>query len=114
MATEWASPQAVEDAVARWTDGQVQCRTYGHPWRGHTVTHRPGIYTVTQRCPRCMASRRQRINERGYPLTKWSIDYSESVGYLLSQVGRMGVDGKAVLRLAVLQFTTIIEEADVA
>jgi len=113
MTTEWASAQAVEDATTRWSPGQIECRTYGHGlWRPHTVTHRPGQYTVYQRCPRCYARRKQRITESGYPLSGWQMDYHEADGYLLKGVGRVGPDGKAVLRLAALRGHPVIEEPD--
>lgn len=112
MATEWASAQVVEDATTRWSDNQIACRTYQHPWRPHTVTHRPGQYTVYQRCPRCGARRWQRITESGFPLGGWNIDYRDAQGYLLQNVGRVGQDGRAVLRLAALRNATVIEEPE--
>lgn len=110
MAMEWASPQAVEDATERWSDEQIACRSYGHAWRGHSVTHRPGVYTVTHRCARCGNARWQLMDERGYPLSPWRMRYEE--GYLLHRVGRVGADGRAVLRLATLRGVFITEEAE--
>jgi hypothetical protein len=102
----------VEHAAEQWTDGQVACRTYGHNWRPQTVTHRPGVYTVTQRCPRCRNTRAQEINENGYPLGPWRRPNGYVGGYLLKGVGRLGIDGRAVLRIATLRSMTIIEEPD--
>lgn len=106
--TTWATAADVERAAQRWSDAQKECRTYGHPWRAHTVTHRPGIYTEIQRCDRCQNTRRQEVNDRGYPLGPWMIDYRP--GYLLRNVGRLGADGKAVLRLSSLMTRAVIEE----
>jgi hypothetical protein len=107
---DWASPGDVEQAVERWTDGQIECRAYGHNWRPASVTHRPGVYTVYQRCPRCRNRRRQPINENGYALAPWSAAYQD--GYLLKGMGRLGTDGRAVLKIATLRTAVIIEEPD--
>lgn len=109
--TEWASAEAVERAAQEWSDSVVQCRAFGHGWRPQTALHRPGMYTITQRCPRCRVRRWKRINERGYSLTPWHTDYSEATGYLLKGVGRLGTDGKAVLTLLHLAVTGVIQEA---
>lgn len=106
--TEWATPQDVERAANMWTDGQVKCRVYGHAWRDLTVFHRPGVYTILQRCGRCLNERQQQINEQGYPVSAWNITYRNN--YLLHKLGRVGVDGRAVLRLANLRGLDIQEE----
>lgn len=108
--TDWATPGDVERAAEQWTDDQVTCRTYGHGWRPRTVTHRPGVYTVSQRCSRCGTWRTQQINEQGYALSGWRMTYTE--GYLLQRVGRVGADGRAVLRIVNLRSANIIEEPD--
>jgi hypothetical protein len=108
--TTWASPADVERAASQWSDGQVNCRTYGHSWRPLTVTHRPGVYTIQQRCGRCRTERHQEVNEQGFPITGWHMRYEE--GYLLRNLGRVGADGRAVLRLTTLRALTVIEEPD--
>lgn len=108
--TDWASPADVERAAEQWSDNQVACRTYGHTWRPRTVTHRPGVYTVSQRCSRCATARAQQINESGYPLGGWRMAYQD--GYLLTNVGRVGVHGRAILRIVNLRSATIMEEPD--
>jgi len=104
--------EAVEEAAENWTDNQIECRLYGHNWRNHTVTHRPGQYTVTQRCPKCRVRRWQRISESGYPLSSWHADYSSAGAYLLKGKGRVGQDGKAILRIGIFKNMSIIEEPD--
>ena len=108
--TNWASPADVERAAEQWSDNQVACRTYGHNWRPRNVTHRPGVFTVMQRCSRCTTTRAQQINESGYPLSGWRMGYDP--GYLLHSVGRLGVHGRAVLRIVNLRSATITEEPD--
>jgi hypothetical protein len=106
--TDWASAEDVASAADDWSDGIVHCRTYGHSWRPRTIHHRPGVYTVVQRCPRCTTSRTQEIDESGYPLSSWRPQYPP--GYLLHGVGRLGTHGRAVLRIVNLRTATIIEE----
>lgn len=108
--TTWANPGDVEKAAELWTDSQVACRTYGHNWRPRTVSHRPGVYTVVQRCSRCFCGRAQEINEQGYALSGWRMSYQP--GYLLHSVGRVGVEGRAVLRIVNLRSATIVEEPE--
>jgi hypothetical protein len=108
--TDWASRDAVNVALERWSDEQVACRAYAHTWRPFSVQHRPGVYIITQRCSRCRNRRRQEINEQGYPLGPWRTTYQR--GYLLEGVGRLGVDGRAALRLATLRGATIVEVED--
>ena len=108
--TTWATPQDVERAAENWTNEQKQCRVYGHAWRPLTVRHRPGVYTEMQRCERCRNERGQQINDRGYPIEGWRMHYYD--GYLLKQLGRVGSEGRAVLRLDVLMGLHIEEEPD--
>jgi hypothetical protein len=108
--SDWAAPDDVLSAAQGWSDGQVNCRVYGHAWRPLTVTHRPGFYTIFQRCGRCRNERQQEVNERGYPVTQWHMTYVE--GYLLRGLGRVGQDGRAALRLRSLQGLFINEVQD--
>lgn len=108
MTTTWASADAIEKAAVDWTDAQVTCRVYQHAWRPLTVRHRPGVFTVFQRCGRCHNQRVQEINEQGYPVSAWRMTYQD--GYLLKDVGRLGRDGRAVLRLVTLRASYIEEE----
>jgi hypothetical protein len=108
--TTWATSQDVERAAENWTSNQKQCRVYGHSWRPLTVRHRPGVYTVLQRCERCSNERKQQVNDAGYPIDGWTMSYFD--GYLLKALGRVGVDGRAVLRLDVLMDLPIEEEPD--
>ena len=108
--TSWASPADVERAAETWSDGQVNCRTYGHAWRPLTVSHRPGVYTIFQRCGRCRSERHQEVNEQGYQISTWKIHYED--GYLLHNLGRVGADGRAVLRLVTLRGLSIVEEPE--
>lgn len=106
----WAAPEDVESAAQNWSYEQVNCRIYGHNWRPLTATHRPGFYTLYQRCGRCASSRTQELDDYGFPLSGWHIVYSE--GYLLKNLGRVGQDGRAVLRLTSLRGITVTEVQD--
>ena len=106
--TTWATPADVEHAANQWTEGQTNCRVYGHNWRPLQVSHRIGVYTIYQRCSRCHSERHQEVDERGYPLAGWQINYVE--GYLLRKLGRVGTDGRAVLRLATIRNLYVVEE----
>ena len=109
--TTWATREAVESAATSWSADQIECRTYAHRWMGRTVRHRPGQYEVEQICDRCLNVRRQNIDERGYPLGPWNMNYRQ--GYLMEQgTGRVGADGKAALRLATFQHVNVIEVGD--
>ena len=106
----WAETRDVQVAAKEWTDEQKRCRINGHAWEPLTVRHRPGVFHVMQRCDRCRNERHQDVNEQGYPVTNWVTNYYE--GYLLKGLGRVGSDGRAVLRLDVLAHLPIEEEPD--
>jgi len=111
--TDWATRDAVQNASEDWTDEQITCRIYSHAWRNHTVTHHTGsdTFTIAQRCTRCRNQRYQSIDSRGYPLGPWNTNYQH--GYLMPPgAGRVGVDGRAALRLASLRNVTIREVTD--
>lgn len=105
--TAWADPKAVEDAAASWTDKWVHCRIYGHGWTPSSVTRVGEGFVVRQRCNRCTNVREQAIDSRGYNLTPWRYIYPE--GYLTKNLGRIGGDGRAVLRIAALRHLTILD-----
>lgn len=108
--TQWASSGAVEQAINQWQDGVVECRTYGHGWRSATVLHRPGIYTIIQRCSRCTTERERDMTERGDVLGSWHMHYPR--GYLLVGLGRIGAENRGLLRLASLRGLRIEEVND--
>lgn len=109
---EWADRRAVEEAARRWTEGQKFCRTWSHAWEAYTVRPIGSIREVWQRCPRCTCLRSQDVDAAGYPLSPWRPRYPE--GYLLRGVGRLGTDGKAVLRNDLLDAypVTMMEDSD--
>lgn len=108
--TKWAGERDVAEAIERWSHRQVECRAYGHNWRSLTVFHRPGVYTITHRCQRCRNERQREIDEQGGVLNSWRFTYR--AGYLLEGLGRLGADGKALLRLSNLAEQTIVEVRD--
>ncbi len=108
--TRWADVGQVAAAVEQWSDGQIQCRAYGHNWRSLTVFHRPGYYTITQRCARCRNERERDITEQGATVGSWSMRYTK--GYLLDNAGRVDTRGRDLIRLASLQSLSIVEVTD--
>jgi len=50
------------------------------------------------------------VNERGYPVSTWRTTYVD--GYLLHKVGRVGQDGRAVLRLKSITNSYVNEVQD--
>jgi hypothetical protein len=106
--TTYASSARIREAVEDWTDAQIQCRAYQHNWRSLSVFHRPGIYTIVQRCTRCKNERERDMDESGGVIGKWKTTYRP--GYLLGpNVGRVDGDGRDIIRLASLRHMTIIE-----
>ena len=106
-----ADERTLDEAVEQWSDGVIECRAeFQHVWRRLTVAHRPGVFTVRQRCTRCRNERERDLNERGYVVSKWRRTYRP--GYLLSGLGRLDDDHRATLRLAWLKSANIIEVSD--
>lgn len=102
----FADPAAVADVATGWTDRTLHCRTYGHGWTPSSVTRAGEGFVVKQRCNRCRNSRQQDMDSRGYA-SPWRYIYAD--GYLTSGLGRIGGDGRAVLRLASLRHLTILD-----
>lgn len=103
---QWADPSAVATAAEEWSDSTVACRIYGHGWTSSSVTRAGEAFIVRQRCGRCTNSREQEMDSRGYA-SPWKYIYSD--GYLAHDLGRIGGEGRAVLRLAALRNLTILE-----
>jgi len=103
--------RSLHSAIEEWSDGVIECRAeFQHQWRRSTVAHRPGIFTIRQRCPRCRNERERDINEQGYVLSKWRRTYRP--GYLLTGLGRLDEDDRAALRITSLRNANIIEVTD--
>jgi hypothetical protein len=103
--------RTLDEAIEHWSDGVIECRSeFQHQWRRLTVAHRPGFYTVRQRCTRCRNERERDLNERGYVVSPWRRSYRP--GYLLVGLGRLTEDSRARLRLVSLGNANIIEVDD--
>lgn len=101
-------PVNLGTAIQRWSDPQIQCRTYGHSWRPRSVAHYRGFYRVFQWCNRgCGTSRHMDMSETGAVLTRWQLRYGE--GYLLVGLGRVLGSARDQLRLASIRGVTITE-----
>lgn len=107
----WASLDAVKDAAASWSDIIINCRSYGHNWVAQTVVRHRTWYEISQRCARgCGCERLSTINLSGYQISGWRMAYPPD--YLLHQKGRVGQDGRAMLRLESLRSWAQIEVDD--
>lgn len=104
--THWADPSEVANVADEWSDKTVHCRIYGHGWEPLTVTRILHGFEVLQRCRRCKNRRAQQMDERGLA-GPWRYIYTE--GYLTKGLGRIGTDGRAVLRLAAIRNLTVQE-----
>jgi len=116
---QWAEAGVVADVAEGWTAAQVACRTNGHAWKDAAVSHRPGVYTIRQRCSRnCGCWREGDMNERGYMVSKWRPTYPKGRDgtrspYLMPRgAGRVGADGRAVLSLQRISNIPVVEVSD--
>jgi hypothetical protein len=105
----WAEPDQVVSATEEWSDKVVACRIYGHGWKPLSVTRDSNGYTVIQRCASCGNRRLQAMDFRGFA-GPWTYIYKE--GYLTKDLGRIGSDGRAVLRLAAIRNLTVRDVSD--
>lgn len=108
----YAAIEQVEEAAHAWSNAILMCRLYGHAWKPSTVTRNNRGYTVRQRCTRrCGCEREMLMDSRGYVVKRWALHYTD--GYLLDKhTGRIGPDGKAVMRIVSLRHLTVIEGDD--
>lgn len=103
--------RTLDEAIEEWSAGVIECRSeFQHQWRRLTVAHRPGVYTIRQRCVRCRNERERDINEQGYVLSKWRRTYRP--GYLLAGLGRLDENHRATLRIESLRNAKIIDVSD--
>jgi hypothetical protein len=99
------STVATSEKVARlakgWSREIVKCRTRGHAWELVQATYikKDHRYIQALGCTRCLAAKEQELNEAGKILssTTW---YQK--GYLVKGLGRLGAEGKGVLRIHAL------------
>jgi hypothetical protein len=116
--TSYADSHTVADKAAGWTDGQVDCRLWRHDWtRALTLASRgPGYIRVTQRCARdCGVKRTCTLNEQGYLVEGWQINYHDAKGYLMQDddgksLGRIDATGRAAIWREALMSMTITQE----
>lgn len=107
---KYAAPKDVRKMAQTWDQDQLECRLYGHDWKPQRANQdgKTLLIAVVQLCPRCDSERHQEISGRtGAVFAQW-IDYGE--GYLMQGMGRIGSDGRNVLRLeAVTQIYKITQ-----
>lgn len=118
--TNYADPAIVADKAAGWSDAQLACRINRHAWPAlnHPMTlvsHGRGYYEVRQRCVRdCGVARKTTLNEKGYQLEAWSMDYSKAKPYLMTDdkgksLGRIDHHGRAGLWLTAIGMASVTE-----
>jgi hypothetical protein len=121
--TNWADPNTVADKAATWSEAALSCRLNRHAWPGlrHRLTlvsHGTGYYEVAQRCIRqCGVGRKTTLNEHGYQLEPWAMDYSKAGPYLMiddkgKSLGRIDHRGRAGLWLTAIKGATVREIPD--
>src|SRR5262245_23696870 len=116
----WADAKTVADKAAGWTDAQIDCRLYRHDWtrRLTLVTHGKGFYQVAQTCARlCGVSRHTVLNNQGYQVEGWTMDYRNAQGYLMTDerrqsLGRIDASGRAAIWREALMSMSVTEVTD--
>lgn len=108
---EKSRDEVLDEAIESYSVGKLECVGFGqHMWRRLTITRRPGIITLHQRCGRCRKERAKDFNESMYPLDKWH--YSKDEGNKWRGHGRMNVDDKSKVLLTFIAKVPIIEVDD--
>jgi hypothetical protein len=103
--------RTLDDAIDEWSTGTLECRGFGqHMWQRLTVTRRPGVITLHQRCPRCKKERAKDFNERMYPLDRWH--YSDVPGFTVNGHGRLTPDDKSKILMAFIAKVPVIDVVD--
>lgn len=114
--TTWADPSTVRSAIRQqWSEGQIACRgNRNHWWDDRSAWRGRGFVRLIQRCARCGNQRWAEFNLHGVQLSPWQVDeYSE--GYLLEPgSGRVGADGMALLRAALIAGRAIHRDNDMS
>jgi hypothetical protein len=105
---EYATDGEVLDAMADWTDQQVQCRIFRHVYGKQVVERHKDVRsaTITRECE--CGTRKvwevsivgERVRVTGGP---W-IDYSEAKGYLIKGMHRIPEEGRELLRYRAFGF----------
>lgn len=98
----YASPEDTLEAAQDWTDAFLECRTYGHPWKGQSASYtkdRTAIAT-TELCRSCESERHSLLDARTGWVMSSHIDYAD--GYLLKGLGRITGDAKGAVRLTMV------------
>jgi hypothetical protein len=94
-----ADPRAVEELVRDWSSAILACRAGNHQWMPSTVDDARTFWIIRERCPRCKTEREWDMDPKsGEQYGDKRIDYSKTDGYLAKGVGRMGAQGRNMIR----------------
>lgn len=94
-----ADPAAVQELVQEWPSEYLACRSGNHHWTPYTVEDARTFWLVTEKCPRCTATREWDMSPvTGEQFGPKRIKYPE--GFLAQGVGRIGDEGRNMIRLA--------------
>lgn len=97
----------LDSAIDQMPDSYLQCRSWQHSWRPHTVRTDPGTgaWDEVTKCSRCKLLRHQLIDSRGRLVGGNRYDYAQVPGYLLPRGAHNDADTRSTIRLARLQRT---------
>lgn len=110
-----ASVGAVSSAAKKWSDGVLQCRTYGHDWQPSRAIHNRKLHFIyiERVCLRCLpaeggvpTTKHEELSETGTILASW---YTYADGYLTVGQGRIVGEARDELRITTVERTFHIE-----
>lgn len=92
-------PAAVERLIQEWPDEFLACRSGNHHWAPSRVDDARSFWIITEVCPRCRGKRMYDVSPRdGRQFGEKRYDMPD--GYAAKDVGRIGVEGRNMIRLA--------------
>lgn len=90
----------ITSAVAGMSLEQLQCRDFGHAWRGYTAKSLPRRqFESILQCRRCFTLRVRILSDTGEVLKS---HYRYEPGYLIEGAGRLTARDRGAIRLAAM------------
>ena len=88
--------EKLADIAKKYSPVHLGCRTMGHSWAPLAAAWRQdGNIDQVLKCSRCETQRQQVLNGDGYVVKS---HYSYATDYSFRGIGRLDVDGRALLR----------------
>ena len=88
--------EKLADIAKKYSPIHLQCRTMGHSWAPLAASWRQdGNIDQALKCSRCETQRLQILDKNGYVVKG---NYAYARDYTFTGVGRLDVDGRALLR----------------